>query len=207
MTNWHTWHGHYDDPNSSLSRRLAVVRKRREEMLSEETPPRRLLSLCAGDGRDVIPVLARQPTERRPEATLVEKDPALAAAAEHQAAASVVALTVIVGDAGTTSTWRSATPVDLLMLCGIFGNIAQDDIRRTIAAARAVLRPGGKVIWTRGYFTDEDLRPQIRAWFGAAGFREIAFDSEPTGYGVGLNQLACSVPDGGPPERIFSFVR
>jgi len=207
VTDWQAWHHDYEDTGSSLSRRLAVVRQRLEEILS--TPPaiRRVLSLCAGDGRDILPVVARLPDDRRPEVALVELDPALAAAAERRAAAGGVAVTVLVGDAGSAETWQHLLPVDLLLLCGIFGNVADADVRITIDAARGMLASGGRVIWTRGYFRDVDLREQVRQWFREAGFTEVAFDAEPTGYGVGVNRLpSASVTERVPP-RLFSFVR
>lgn len=207
MTDWQAWHGHYDDRDSSLSRRLRVVQQRLNELVSGESAVRRVLSLCSGDGRDILPVLARHSNERRPEVVLVEVDPALAAAAERQAVAASVAATVIVGDAGLAATWRNVGPVDLLMLCGIFGNISETDIRTTIYAARGALRREGSVIWTRGYFAHQDRRPQIRECFTEAGFMEIAFDSEPTGYGVGVNRLASDAPATPVPDRLFSFVR
>lgn len=207
MTDWHEWHGHYDDQDSSLSRRLKVVQRRLDELVSSEVRMQRILSLCAGDGRDILPVLARHADEHRPEAVLVELDAALAAAAERRAAASGVAATVVTGDAGLTVTWQTTVPVDLLMLCGIFGNISEADIRKTIDAAGAMLEPGGSVIWTRGYLTHEDLRPRIRHWFSEAGFTECSFDSELTGYGVGVHRLTSNTPATPIPARLFSFVR
>lgn len=185
----------------------AVVQQRLHGLVSGDVGVRRILTLCSGDGRDVLPVLARHPDERRRELVLVELDPALAATAERRAVELGVPATVVVGDAGLAKTWQSVLPVDLLMLCGIFGNISEADIRTTIAAARGMLAPGGSVIWTRGYFTDNDLRPQIGEWFIDTGFTEIAFDSEPTGHGVGVNQLLPNTPAATIPDRLFSFVR
>jgi Methyltransferase domain len=207
VTDWQAWHGHYDDGDSSLSRRLRAVQRRLDELISGDADVRRVLSLCSGDGRDIVPVLARSWNERHPQVVLVELDPTLAAAAERRASDAGLAVTVVVGDAGLAKTWQEVLPVDLLMLCGVFGNISEADIHTTIEAARGLLTPGGSVIWTRGYFDHEDLRPQVREWFADAGFREIAFDSEPTGYGVGVNRLASEAPFTSVPDRLFSFVR
>ena len=38
-------------------------------------------------------------------------------------------------------------PADVL-LCGIFGNVSDRDIRRTVRAAPALCRAGATVIWT-----------------------------------------------------------
>lgn len=207
VTDWQAWHGDYDDPHSSLSRRLSVVQKRLHELVSGDVEVRRILSLCSGDGRDVLPALAQVPEERRPALVLVELDSALVAAAERRALQLGVPATVVVGDAGFSQTWLTLLPVDLLMLCGIFGNISEADIRNTIAGARGMLAPGGCVIWTRGYLTDSELRPQIREWFAEAGFTEIAFDCELTGYGVGVNRLLPDTPTSTTPDRLFSFIR
>ena len=207
MTDWQEWHDQYHDRDSSLSHRLRVVRLRLGELVCQTDGVQRVLSLCSGDGRDILPVLARLPTERRPQLMLVELDPDLAAAAERRAAETGVAATVVIGDAGSARLWRNVVPVDVLMLCGIFGNISNADVRTTIDAARGMLVPGGSVIWTRGHFTDVDLRPQIRRWFTEAGFTEIAFDAEPTGYGVGVHRLDSGAPSTAIPARLFTFVR
>ena len=46
---WHAWHNAYDDPGSSLARRLAVVRARIADTLDAAPPgPLRAVSMCAG---------------------------------------------------------------------------------------------------------------------------------------------------------------
>jgi hypothetical protein len=206
VTDWQRWHGRYDDPDSDLSRRLAVVRQQLAELVAGPRV-RRILSLCSGDGRDILPVLAEQRAAERPEVVLVELDTTLAATADQRAADLGVAATVIVGDAGLVRTWQSVAPVDLLMLCGILGNISDADIRATIGAAPAVLTRGGSVIWTRGAWADLDLRPEIRQWFSQAGFVETAFVAQPLGYGVGVHRLAAGAPAAALPDRLFTFVR
>lgn len=66
----------------------------------------------------------------------------------------------------------------------------------------------GVVIWTRGASPDEDLRPQIRQWFQASGFSELAFEAEPEGYGVGVKRrISAAGSDDALPERLFAFQR
>jgi hypothetical protein len=166
-----------------------------------------VLSLCSGDGRDLLPELAARP-DRDVAATLVELDGGLAAAARARAAGLGLAqVDVRRGDAGATATFASALPVDLLVLCGIFGNIAPEDIRRTIAAVPTMLAPGGIVVWTRGVVDAVDLRPDVRAWLGAAGLVELAFDGAPELYGVGVARAGAGVGAGRLPARLFTFVR
>lgn len=166
----------------------------------------RILSLCSGDGRDLLPELANSGRETAG-AVLVEQDARLAQDAGAIAGRlGLGQVRVLAGDAGDTATFALALPVDLLMLCGIFGNVSERDIAATIAATPRMLRPGGTVIWTRGG-TQPDLRPVIRQWFLDAGFREIAFDSEPQGFGVGMAQLAGPVAHRPLPRRLFTFLR
>jgi hypothetical protein len=93
------------------------------------------------------------------------------------------------------------------MLCGIFGNISDGDIRSTIGVVPAFLAQQGTVVWTRGAFGSRDLRPHIRQWFGEAGFDEVAYLQEDDGYGVGVHRVTDAAVPGRLPERLFSFVR
>ena len=80
------WHDAYDDPQSSLSWRLSIVRSWIERVLDEYSSPVRVLSVCAGDGRDVLGALALRPDVADADVTMLEIDPVLAARARQQAA-------------------------------------------------------------------------------------------------------------------------
>jgi hypothetical protein len=207
MTDWRAWHEQYDDEAASLSQRLRVVQARLDEVLNGTSGHSWALCLCAGDGRDIIPALARRRPEQRPTVTLVEIDPVLAAAATERAAAAGVDVTVLVADAGSRSTWEHVLPVDLLTLCGIFGNVSDDDIRTCIDAALSMLTPNGTVVWTRGSSNDVDLRPVVRQWFRDAGFDEIGFDGGAAGYGVGANRAPSTRTGVALASHLFTFLR
>jgi Methyltransferase domain len=204
---WRAWHRDYDDPSSSLSRRLLAVRTQLAGLLAHRRPgrPVRLLSLCAGDGRDAIPVLAE--SVRPVEACLVELDPALASAAREAASSAGLEVDVRVGDAGLVSTFADRLPVDVLMLCGVFGNVGDSDVERTVAACRGMVAAGGAVVWTRGRGTSDDPAERVRRVFLAAGFDEVAFVAPPEAtYRVGVARQR-DLRDDPLPERLFSFVR
>ena len=204
---WIEWHRSYDDEDSSLARRLTVVRRRIGDVLDAVAPGREIgvLSLCSGEGRDLLPELAAHP-DLAARVVLVERDPELAARA-GRAAADLPTVDVRTGDAGDVATFRDVLPVDLLLLCGIFGNVSEADIRRTVAAVPGMLTPGGTVIWTRGRFADDiDLRPDVRRWFTDAGLEEVAFDGEPESFGVGVARRPRSTAvTGEAPPRLFTF--
>ena len=152
-----------------------------------------LVSLCAGQGYDVIGVLPDHPRRDDARAVLVESDARNVALARRAAAGQgLPGVEVRQADAGRVAGFADVLPADVL-LCGIFGNVSDRDIRRTVDAAPALCRAGATVIWTR-HRRPPELTPQIRAWFAAAGFRQIAFDALETSAlpSVGVHRPAAS---------------
>ncbi len=157
------WHAAYDDPGSSLRARLKLVEQHVAAALDRAPAgPIRLVSLCAGQGRDVIETLAGHPRRDDVSAVLVEADPANVAWARDAATvAGLPRVEVREADASQVASFADALPADVLLLCGIFGNVSAADIERTITAAPALCAPGATVIWTR-HRREPDLTPQIR---------------------------------------------
>jgi hypothetical protein len=203
VTDWAAWHTPYDDPQSPLAQRLQEVRRQVSAGLDRAPAgPVRLLSLCAGRGLDILPLLATHPRGHDVRGRLVELDPTNAAVARDHAPPGIE---VVQRDAGTTDACTGAAPADLLLLCGIFGNINDDDVRRTALAVPQLCAPGATVVWTRSTHAP-DLTPRVRAWFTEAGVVETAFVVErPDGWSVGAGTFA------GQPQplctgvRLFSF--
>jgi hypothetical protein len=208
VTNWVAWHEAYDDPLSPLSARLQRVRTHLSEAIGRAPAgPVRLVSLCAGQGHDVLGVLPGHPRRDDVSAALVEADASNAGLARDRvAAAGLPQVEVRHADASRVASFADALPADVLMLCGIFGNVSPEDIERTVGAAPALCAPGASVIWTR-HRRPPDLTPWIRARFAAAGFDEVAFDKVETNSmtGVGVNRLrdAPAVPP--PAGPLFTF--
>lgn len=177
---WLSWHDGYDEPDSPLQQRLRIVQRDIETWLDERAGrPSQVVSVCAGQGRDLIEVLAGRPDGRAVRARLVELDPRNATIAEHSARnAGLGAVEIVRADAGVVDSYLGALPADLVLLCGVFGNISDRDVRATIEALPGLCTSGGTVIWTRSRRAP-DLTPQIRGWFAAAGFEEVAFDAPP----------------------------
>jgi hypothetical protein len=206
-TDWLDWHAEYDDPGSSLARRLRVVREYTRRAL-DDGDVRHLLSICAGDGRDVLPVLAGHDRGRDVRALLIELDPELSRRA-RAAAAALPGVTVLTADAGAADTYLGAPPADLLLACGVFGNVGPGDARRTVAALPGLLAGGGTVIWTRGRGDDgHDPSTDVRAWLGKEGFTELAFTCPPDArFRVGMHRLEAKTAGARPAagSRLFTF--
>lgn len=138
---------------------------------------------------------------------LVEADVRNAGRARRAAAGQGLSqVEVRQADASLVASFADAMPADVLLLCGIFGNVSDRDIRRTVQAAPALCGAGASVIWTR-HRRLPDLTPQIQAWFAESGFDEIAFDALETSVltSVGVNRLCDAPADTLPSHRLFTF--
>src|SRR4051812_43571657 len=119
-TDWSNWHDAYDRADSGLGERLAAVRTAIGRCLDAAAPaPMRVISACAGDGRDLLGVLAERPDSTRISALLVEYDAGLVARARQAAGRSAATVHVREGDAACSDSYLLAAPADLVLLCGI----------------------------------------------------------------------------------------
>lgn len=203
---WRAWHEDYEDPGSALGRRLAVVQAQIRAALDGAAPgPVRIISVCAGQGHDIIGALADHPRRRDVTARLVELDEQNVRWARHAAsAAGLESVEILAADASITDAYEGAVPADLVLLCGVFGNISQADIANTIDHLPLLCAHAASVIWTR-HRHPPDLTPFIRKTFERTGFDELGFENSPP-FGVGVNRL---LADPRPLEagvRLFEFV-
>jgi hypothetical protein len=168
---WQKWHDRYDSPDSPLAHRLRLVQDRIRLALDAAPPgPLRVVSLCAGQGRDLLGVLPTHPRREAVRARLVELDPAnVAAATETAAALGLPGVEAVTADAALLDHCADLVPADLVLLCGVFGNITDADIERTVDACTQLCAPGARVIWTR-HRKAPDRVPLICEWFETRGF-------------------------------------
>lgn len=207
---WVAWHAPYDQPGSRLARRLAVVQEQLRRVLDDRRGEVTLISMCAGQGRDVIPVLSAHPRREGLRALLVELDERnVAIACDAATSAGLQRVEVRCADAALSESYLDYVPADIILACGIFGNISHDDIKRMVEHLPMLAARDATVLWTRGRFSPDDRTPdEIRRWFADAGFKEIAFDAPADSmFSVGVNRL---VADPLPYERgvrLFTFFR
>jgi hypothetical protein len=203
---WVNWHQAYDRPDSSLSRRLRVVRDRVRDALDGFPPgPVRMLSACAGQGRDLFGVLPGHPRRTDVSARLVELDPDNARVASAAAKSIGVAAEVLVADAGLTDSYAGAVPADLVLVCGLFGNITDADVARTVSFLPQLCANGATVIWTRGRW-HPDLFPTVCEWLAGTGFSEVWVSDPRESFGVGVHRYAGEPVPLSRGERMFTFV-
>lgn len=176
------------------------------------------MSVCAGDGRDLLGVLADRDDTDRVSAVLFELHPGLAQRARETAAtAGLARVEVRAVDAGVTDSYLGAVPADVVLVVGVFGNVTDDDLWRLIAFAPQLCRPGATLVWSRGRrfsrsltgVTSCDLNDEVRAKFAAAGFSEVAYEEHDAGgqHALGVVNYHGPTVELRVGQPLFTFVR
>jgi len=110
----------------------------------------------------------------------------------------------VTGDASVTDHYRDMTPADLALVCGVFGNLADEDIERTIDACCQLCKAGASVIWTREQ-TAPDRVPLICGWFDERGFDRQWLSEPGAGFGVGVHRFGGESQPLAEGQRMFTF--
>lgn len=209
MKDWHAWHKHYDEPDSALAHRLQIVRGAISDSLPTKVENRyQIIDICAGDGRDLLPVLANYPNALLVHSLLVEIDKNLLGAASSLAVSeNVPNITPKLTDASVSLVYEAVIPADLILLCGVLGNISEEDVENTISNLAMFCKAGTKVIWTRNRRAP-DATPKIRKLFVNNGFVENAFIApEHNTYAVGVSEFKATPKQFDKNIKLFTFVR
>ena len=121
---WIEWHTGYDDDTPLLHRLRAVQRRIREALDDQPAGAIRVVSLCAGEGRDLLEVLTDHGRTPDVRGRLVELHPELAGRAAVRAPAGI---DVRIGDAWGVGVQRFVgTPVPLAARQRLFTFVERD---------------------------------------------------------------------------------
>jgi hypothetical protein len=203
---WHEWYADYDNPGSGLARRLLWVQDQvRAALDAAPAGPVRAVSLCAGQGRDLIGALAGHPPARDVTARLVELDPRnTEVAARLAAAAGLDNVEIVTGDASLASQYADLVPADLVLACGLFGNMTDAHVEQTIGYCAQLCAEGGSVVWTRARWAP-DLVPHVCAWFERRDFERVSLTSPDYVQCVGAHRRAAPPVPLEPGAVMFAF--
>ncbi|MFF4693580.1 SAM-dependent methyltransferase [Streptomyces sp. NPDC001307] len=204
---WQKWQDQYDTADSPLARRLATVQERIRLALEECPPgPLQVVSLCAGQGRDLLGVLPGHPRRQDVRARLLELDPRnVDVAAEAARSAELHGIEAIAADAALLDHYDGMVPADVVLICGVFGNIVDRDIERTINACTQLCKAGGRVIWTRNRKTPDRV-PLICDWFEERGFEREWVTAPDELQAVGVHRFGGQSQSLQTGTRLFTFV-
>lgn len=203
------WLHRYDDPDSPLSWRLRTVQEWLHSDLDARRGPVDVVSVCAGDGRDIIDVLRTRDDANRVRVTLLEAHPDVADLARQRARdAGLDRVEVRTCDASLTSSYVGAVPADVVLLVGLLGNMSHEDVSTTIATTPQMCRPGARLIWSRGRDLD-DINDRVRREFTDIGFTEqhYAESGQRTRPATGLLRYDGATVALDRNRRLFTFFR
>jgi hypothetical protein len=207
---WSNWPAH-SYLRERYQKRLAAVQDHLRECLDQAPPGAvRIVSLCAGDGRDVIGVLATHPRRDDVRAWLVERDgDSVAAGIERRRAAGLDDQVVFIqGDATDYATYRDLLPCDIVVVCGVLGHVLPEERSTLVERLRAFCKPRGVVIWVRGVKQGMARYCEFQSLFESHSFERGRETLTAEGQWGICNHayvgLPCKAPQSG---RIFQFRR
>jgi len=176
---WNAWHKLYDS-STALQRRLELVRGQIAAALGAAPPGEiRLISVCAGDGRDVLGALAGHPRVRDVRARLVEIDPELVAAGRTAAQDANFSGRVefVQGDATRSSPYEGIAPAHVVVMAGMIGLVDTGEIPGLVRCLRCLTARDGRVVWTRNLDFRDGTRHSmaIRKALAEGAFKAATF--------------------------------
>lgn len=174
---WYAWHEDYDEIESPLTRRLDVVQDLLataiDDLVEGGAPgvPLQAVSIAAGQGRELLPVLITHPAGSRVRAVLVERDARNAEFAEGAiATTSLQGVVVRVADAGDVTAYADALPADLVLVCGLLEEVVgADEVAGVIAGLSRLCAQGARLVWT----ADPVRGEEVASLLAAAGFVDV----------------------------------
>ena len=193
--NWDEWYKHYDSL-PGLQERLRIVREQIVAALNECPAGQiQIVSICAGDGRDLIGALQNHP--RRDNVSALLLDNHAESIARGEAAAKETGLRrqlrFLDADAAQAKNYLGAVPADLVLLSGFLGHLPHRDVPALINSLPMFCKTGGQVIWNRHLILHDGRQqvPLIRDFFRETNFEEVQFEkTDANGYAVGRARFA-----------------
>lgn len=181
-----SWHDNYEDKKSSPYKRTLMVKKLIVDYLINKNNIT-ILSICAGQGRDILTSLNEDTS-----AYLIDVDKECVDYAQSYVNKNDLNnVFVIEADASLISTYidNNVPKADLILICGVFGHLSLEDINLTAQSLKQLIKPDGSVIWSRNKF-DKDITEEVRDSFKLAGYEEEAFISpEKELFSIGMHKL------------------
>lgn len=189
--------------------RLLAVQKHLAECLDIAPPGSvRIISICAGDGRDVIGVLGSHQRRKDVSAWLVELNrKSVAAGVRHTISAGLEnAVNFLNEDATLYLTYKNITPSDILLLCGVWGHVPTDERVQLVGAIASLCKPGSTVTWTRGVSKGMARLHEIQSLFSGSSWESVCVSlTSDKNWAVATHRY-CGPPKELPEsERLFHF--
>jgi hypothetical protein len=172
--------------------------------------PIRVVSLCAGDGRDTVGVLETHERREDVAAWLVELDAESVQSGIQRSNELGMGrqVTFINGDATDFKTYSGILPCNIVLVCGVFGHVPSRERKQFTRALTKFCTPGSSVIWTRGIKGGGERITAVREAFAANSFAEVRETITPDGrWLVCTHRYTGELYQAPASGRIFNFRR
>ena len=208
---WHDWFKQYDR-FPGLQARLQLVRREIAATLDECPPgPVQIVSVCAGDGRDLIGALQNHARRKDVLASLLDNhreslDRGRAAA---KTAGLERQLRFVLADATRAGNYSGIVPADLVILSGFLGHLRHEDVPGLIASLPMLCKTGGWVIWNRHLLIHDGSEQvcALRELLRQTKFEEVHFETTAAdGFAVGRARFTGPVMPLDRNRVLFEFV-
>ena len=208
LSTWNGWPDRAYQQDRYQHRLLAVQEHLADALDHAPGGPVRIISLCAGDGRDLIKVLGSHPRRGDVSACLIEQDLRSVADGTRRAESAGLsnAVEFLAADATAYETYRDIVPADLVLLCGVWGHVPVSDRKELVRALASICKAGGMVIWTRGVSKGMIRLRQIQSLFAAPLWQQVRANLTPDKNWAIVTHRYCGPPMELPASgRIFHF--
>jgi hypothetical protein len=178
IDNWSTWHDEYENEDSELNARKRAVQAQVAAIATQCPPgPVTVVSICGGQGREVIGALADHPRRADVRGRIVELDEKNSAFARAWAKkAGLDKLEVVTGDASLSTAYAGLPPVDVVVVSGVVGHLCHPERVQLITFLHQIVRTGGYAVNTFYRGREGELQ-QLRDAFSAHQFEEESFET------------------------------
>jgi hypothetical protein len=201
---WHRWNDGYQQ-SGQLQERLRTVQHQLRLALDLAPPGQvQIVSVCAGQGHDVVGTVAASQRRSDVRARLVELDGRNVEEARRRIeSAGLEGIEVSQADAGTTDAYHGAVPAHIILLCGVLGSLTDDHVDSVIATLLQLCTERAQVIWT-AHRAASGLFEYACAAFHRHGFATV-WTNPADPCGVARHQLVTQPRELQAGERIFRF--
>jgi hypothetical protein len=150
LVDWWEWHKEYSVADSYPSlRREAVSYHTARALCIAPAGPIRVMSVCAGQGLDIISGFVGDAHTANVDCVFLEYDPRNALeAASNLSVVGLRSYEVRVCDAGLCDSYAGSGRANIMYLVGLISHLSDAEISSLIAAIPNLCSQGAQVIWT-----------------------------------------------------------
>ena len=207
---WKAWHTRYQTDTELQARLEQVKAYINEALLALPAGKLNIVSICSGDGRDLIEVLPTHPRREDVVGWLLEYNESLV----HDAQQAILhhglgmSLFPCVADATDAKQYAGIPLAHLVVLAGVFGSVEDGEIARFLCNLQVLCAPSAYVIWTQNISTLEGQRrtETLQQALSRQEFSSISVVTTPQQrYHVGLHRYVGGHVSRQLDDRLFTF--